>query len=124
VSEEENSMARLNTKGKVKLLRVNQRGDAFGSATDRITAEVILQLVGDDRRSFGFRMLDDGDLPVRRAYLDLLRDALNHGHIVNIDFDIAEGKTKGTIVRVWLTPAPPRPATVPRFANGEVARAG
>ena len=117
-------MARLNTKGKVKLLRVNQRGDALGSSTDRITAEVILQLVGDDRRSFGFRMLDDGDLPVRRAYLDLLRDALNHGHIVNIDFDIAEGKTKGTIVRVWLTPAPPKSATVPRFANGEVVRAG
>ena len=114
-------MATLNAAGTVKLLRVNERGGAFGSQTDRITAEVILQLTGDDRRSFGFRMLDDVNLPVRRAYLDLLRDALNHGHIVHIDFDIADGMTKGTIVRVWLTPAP-RAASpkVPRFAVGEM----
>jgi len=116
-------MARLSAKGNVKLLRVNERGDAFGSQSDRITAEVILQLVGDDRRSFGFRMLADANLPVRSGYLDLLRDALNHGHTVNIEFDIEDGKTKGTIVRLWLTPAP-RSASpkLPRFAIGEVAR--
>ncbi len=98
-------MALLNADGKVKLLRVNERGDRFGGPPDQLQAEVILQLE-DDARSFGFRMLDDDDLPVRRGYLDLLRDALNHGHVVHIDFEIAQGSTKGRITRVWLTPAP------------------
>jgi hypothetical protein len=35
--------------------------------------------------------------------LDLLRDAFNHGWRVNFDHEIAAGKTKGTIIRVWLT---------------------
>jgi hypothetical protein len=89
---------------------VNERGDKFGAPSDNITAEVVLKLDREPDRAFGFRMLDDDNLPVRRGYLDLLRDALTHGHDVHIDFNIAEGKTKGEIIRCWLTPAPrPRP---------------
>jgi hypothetical protein len=97
-------MALLNGEGRVTLLRVNERGDRFGPPGDNIVAEVILKLEGEDPRSFGFRLLDDDDLPVRRGYLDLLRDALSFGHTVHIDYEITEGSTKGRIIRLWLTP--------------------
>jgi hypothetical protein len=113
-------MPLLNATGKVSLLRVNERGDSFGAPGDAIVAEVILQL-GDDDRSFGFRLLDDDDLPVRRGYLDLLRDALNHRHVVHVDVEIDEGKKKGEIIRVWLTPAPRvRPGGVAPIFTGEI----
>jgi hypothetical protein len=118
-------MALRNSKGRVALLRVNERKGSFGKSPDSIVAEVILQLEGVASRSFGFRLLDDDDLPVRRAYLDLLRDALNHGHVVHIDYEIAAGKTKGEIVRVWLTPAPRTgPGLVPRFKLADVGKLG
>ncbi|MFF5077909.1 hypothetical protein ACFY36_12715 [Actinoplanes sp. NPDC000266] len=97
-------MAVLNARGKITLLRVNERDDRFGPPDDFITAEVIVQLDREPNRAFGFRLLDDGNLPVRRAYLDLLRDALAHDHEVHIDFDLPPGKTKGRIMRCWLTP--------------------
>lgn len=106
-------MPLLNTRGKVTLLRVNERGDRFGAASDNITAEVIFTLDREPQRAFGFRLLDDDNLPVRHGYLDLLRDALTYGHEVHIDFEIDEGKTKGEIIRCWLTPAPR-----PRFPGG------
>lgn len=98
-------MALLTKTGLLAYLRVNEQGHAYGGHDDRITAEVVVRLEDDDG-AYGFRLLDDDDLPVRQAYVDLLRDAMNHHHEVHLDVDQPEGKKTGIIIRVWLTPTP------------------
>lgn len=115
-------MALLIKTGKLEMLRVNERGDQFGGRGDNITAEVIVQLTGDDG-AYGFRLLDDDDRPVRQGYLDLLRDALAYGHHVKLDVEIEEGKTKGVIVRLTLEPELDRPSPAsPRRRSAVVTR--
>lgn len=92
--------------GTLKALRVNERGDRFGGRDDHIDAEVIVELVGDDG-AYGFHLLDDADRPVRQGYLDLLRDAMNHGHLAHLDVDVDEGKKKGIILRLRVLPRVP-----------------
>lgn len=99
-------MALLTTHGKVASLRVSERDDKFGPAGDNVTAEVIVKLDREPDRAFWFRLLSDANLPVRRGYLDLLRDALTHGHEVHLDFNLPTGKSNGEIIRCTLTPAP------------------
>jgi hypothetical protein len=96
-------MALLNAKGKATLLRVNQVGDKFGPATDNIQAEVILKLDSEPTKAFGFELRTGVNQPVRQGMLDLLRDGFNQNWVINIDYEIAAGKTKGKITRVWLT---------------------
>lgn len=102
-------MALVIRSGMLESLRVNERGDRFGGSGDNITAEVIVQLAGDNG-AYGFRLLDDADRPVRQGYLDLLRDALAYKHEVRLDVEIEEGKTKGTIIRLTVLPQPDRPS--------------
>lgn len=115
-------MALLMKSGRLESLRVNERGDRFGGSGDNITAEVIVQLVGDNG-AYGFRLLDDADRPVRQGYLDLLRDAAAHGHEVKLDVQIEEGKTKGIIIRLTVLPQPDRPGPAsPRLRPRVVTR--
>ena len=93
----------LNTHGKISLLRVHDRGTAYGPPTDRIDVEVVMQFVGRPADAFGFQLRDDAGGPARQGMLDLLRDAFNYGWIANIDYDIPAGKHNGTIIRTWLT---------------------
>jgi hypothetical protein len=93
----------LNTSGRISLLRVHDRGTAYGPPTDRIDVEVVIQFVGRPADAFGFQLRDDATGPARQGMLDLLRDAFNHGWIANIDFDIPAGKRNGTIIRTWIT---------------------
>jgi hypothetical protein len=99
-------MPLVTANGKVASLRVNERGDRFGPSGDNVVAEVIVKLDSQPSRAYWFRLLDDADLPVRRGYLDLLRDALTHGHDVHLDADLPAGKSNGEIIRCTLTPAP------------------
>ncbi len=107
-------MGLINTSGKIKLLRVNEVGDRFGPASDFIQAEVIVQLDGQAANAAsGFKLRADANQPVREGMLDLLRDAFNHGWRVHFDHDVPAGKTKGTIVRVWVT----KDAVLPQAAS-------
>ncbi|WP_328184489.1 hypothetical protein [Marinobacter sp. OP 3.4] len=115
-------MALVIRQGQLESLRVNERGDRFGGSGDNITAEVIVQLAGDDG-AYGFRLLDDEDRPLRQGYLDLLRDALAYGHNVRLDVEIDEGKTKGIIIRLTLEAQPDQPGPAsPRLRDAVVTR--
>jgi hypothetical protein len=93
----------LNKSGAVSLLRVHERGSGFGPPGDFIDVEVVMQFAGDPADAFGFQLRTDANQPVRRGMLDLLRDAFNHGWIVNIDHETPAGKHNGIIERVWVT---------------------
>ncbi|WP_428423124.1 hypothetical protein [Methylibium sp.] len=96
--------------GKIVLLRVNEVGDVFGPANDNMQVEVVVQLdTHIAGAASGFKLRTDGSQPVRQGMLDLLRDAFNHGWRVGFDHQIDAGKTKGIIVRVWITKDPPQP---------------
>ena len=103
-------MALLNMSGKIVMLRVNEVGDSFGKPPDNFIVEVIVQL--DSHKAgaaSGFQLRNDGNQPVRQGMLDLLRDAFNHGWRVHFDHEVPAGKTKGTIVRTWVTKDPATP---------------
>jgi hypothetical protein len=103
-------MALLNMSGKIVMLRVNEVGDSFGKPPDNFIVEVIVQL--DSHKAgaaSGFQLRNDGNQPVRQGMLDLLRDAFNHGWRVHFDHEVPAGKTKGTIVRTWVTKDPTTP---------------
>jgi hypothetical protein len=108
-------MALLNMSGKIVMLRVNEVGDSFGRPPDSFIVEVIVQLDSHAQgAASGFQLRADGNQPVRQGMLDLLRDAFNHGWRVHFDHEVPQGKTKGTIVRTWVTkdPATPTGGTV------------
>ena len=105
--------------GKIVLLRVNEVGDVFGPANDNMQVEVVVQLdTHVAGAASGFKLRVDGSQPVRQGMLDLLRDAFNHGWRVGFDHQIDPGKTKGIIVRVWLTKDPPAPTGGGTFGGG------
>lgn len=114
-------MALLTQSGKIVMLRVNDVGDSFGKPPDNIIAEVIVQLDSQAAgAASGFQLRNDANQAAHQGMLDLLRDAFNHGWRVGFDHQLPAGKTKGTIIRVWLTkdPAAPPPATGPAFPIG------
>ena len=89
---------------KLTLLRVHDVGTGWGGgSTNFINVEVVIKLNKQTDMAFGFELRDDGNRPARQGMLDLLRDAFNHGHTVNIDYDIDPGDKNGKLVRVWLT---------------------
>ncbi|HKZ03924.1 MAG TPA: hypothetical protein VJU81_00515, partial [Methylomirabilota bacterium] len=102
-------MPRLQVIGRLSLLRVHELGTKYGPPSDQIDVEVVVQFHGSPNRAFGFRLRDDARGPAREGMLGLLRDGFNHGWIVGIDYDIAEGKSNGVLMRVWLTKPPPSP---------------
>ena len=93
----------INASGQINLLRVHDRGTAYGPPSDQIDVEVVMQFAGKPADAFGFQLRTDANGPARQGMLDLLRDAFNHGWIVSIDYEIAEGKHNGQIIRVWIT---------------------
>jgi hypothetical protein len=93
-------MALVQSSGKVTFLRVHNRGTKFGPPADQIDVEVVVQLSSPRGKSFGFQLRDDAQRPARQGMLDLLRDTFNNGWIAVLDYEIAEGKKNGIIIRV------------------------
>ena len=93
----------LNTSGTLSLLRVHDLGTEYGPPSDQIDVEVIIQFTGRPTEAYGFQLRNDNNFPARRGMLDLLRDGFTNGHVVNIDYNIDQGKHNGVIIRVWLT---------------------
>jgi hypothetical protein len=95
-------MPRLQAVGRLKFLRVHDRGTKFGPPADQIDVEVIFGIEGREG-GLGFQLRDDANRPARQAMLDLLRDAFAHGWTVHTDYDIEENRKNGVAMRVWLT---------------------
>jgi hypothetical protein len=95
--------ATLNASGRIAVLRVHEVGGKYGPPTDQIDVEVVVTLQGQPGKAFGFQLRSDGNQPVRRGMLDLLRDAFANNWVVNVDYNIAAGKNNGIIIRVWLS---------------------
>ena len=95
----------LETKsGKIVLLRVNEVNDIYGPPGDNMQVEVVVRLdTMAEGAASGFQLRADASQPAREGMLRLLRDALAHDWRVSFDHDIAPGKTKGRIIRVWIT---------------------
>jgi hypothetical protein len=93
-----------NKSGKIVMLRVNEVNDSYGPPGDNMKVEVVVRLdTMAEGAASGFKLRTDGSQPVRQGMLDLLRDGFNHGWRVHFDHKIDAGKTKGEIIRVWLT---------------------
>lgn len=101
---EANATTLYGAKGKLTLLRVHALGSGFGPPQDQIDVEVVIRLNSKPGESFGFQLRDNNnDTAVRRAMLDLLRDAFKNNWTVNIDYYMNPGKKNGILHRVWLT---------------------
>lgn len=83
----ENAMRLLEAEGLVTFLRINNVKTGFGGGkTNWIDAEVIFSLDSHPGRSFGFKLRDDNNFPVRQGMLALLRDAIIHDLKVKTDY--------------------------------------
>lgn len=95
-------MGILNERGELTLLRVHDVGTGFGPPSDLLDAEVVVMLDSQPGKAFGFQLREDGNRSVRQGMLGLLRDAYTHGYTVSMDVDLPDGRSHGTIFRVWL----------------------
>jgi hypothetical protein len=89
----------LTLAGRLAQLRVNEVDGRFGPPSDRLDAEVIVELDSAPGRFFGFQLRRDGDEQVRTQMLDTLRAALNQDRPVRIDFR-RTGVRNGELIRV------------------------
>lgn len=96
-------MPRLQSSGKLRLLRVHDVGSKYGPAADQIDVEVVFGLKEEPKKSFGFKLRNDTQRLAHQGMLDLLRDAFVGNLTVTTDYDIAEGKQNGVAMRVWLS---------------------
>lgn len=94
----------IQTRGKVTFLRVHNVGSGYGPPDDHIDVEVVTGLDSKPDRRMGFQLRDDEHRAARQGMLDLLRDAYNHGHRVEIDYsiDLEGGDKNGEAIRVAL----------------------
>ena len=86
--------------GQITFLRVNDIGGRFGPPDDFIDVEVVTKIDTQPDRGMGFQLRNDGNEPVRRAMLDLLRDALSRKSSVCLEYFLQPGKKNGILNRV------------------------
>jgi hypothetical protein len=92
--------------GRLKLLRVHDKGTKYGPPSDQLDVEVIVQFFERPNEAFGFQLRDDSQGPAREGMLGLLRDGFNHGWTVTIDFDRVASHVNNRAIRVVLTRPP------------------
>jgi hypothetical protein len=90
---------RLSITGTPVLLRVHESGSGYGPPSDRLDADVVVQLDTAPGRSFGFTLRNGPTLRAHRGLLTLLRAAFNDNRPVTIEYD-RTGPRNGRIVRV------------------------
>jgi photosystem II stability/assembly factor-like uncharacterized protein len=91
----------VNLTGRIILLRVNEVGDRFGTPSDDISAEVIVQLDSRPDLAFGLQLRRDTNLLERRAAFNSLKTAFKQDMSIAIDYRRTSLHT-GAIVRVFL----------------------
>ena len=85
--------------GRITRLRVHELGGGFGPPTDRLDAEVIVELDTEPEKAFGLQLRANAERRVAKGMLDVLRDTFNRGRPVRIEF-VRSGCRTGRIVRV------------------------
>ena len=85
--------------GRITRLRVHELGGGFGPPTDRLDAEVIVELDSEPEKAFGLQLRANAERRVAAGMLDVLRDTFNRGRPVRIEF-VRSGCRTGRIVRV------------------------
>jgi hypothetical protein len=90
---------RLSITGTPVLLRVHETGSGYGPPSDRLDADVVVQLDTAPGRSFGFTLRNGPTVRARRGLLTLLRAAFNENRPVTIEYD-RTGPRNGRIVRI------------------------
>jgi hypothetical protein len=113
--------------GRVTFLRVHEAGTGFGGSgtnildtlggTNFLDADVIFKLESHSDLSFGFKLRDDDDLPVRRGMFDLVKAAVTDDLLIRCDYyQRAEPPPFANceVIRVELTKpkGPTRPETI------------
>lgn len=89
----------IETVGHIVFLRAHEVGSGFGRAPNFLDAEVIVKLVEEPLRAFGFQLRNDANRPARREMFDMLRSAFIAGRPVRLDY-ITIGPLAGQIIRV------------------------
>ena len=93
--------------GLVSFLRVQEPDYATwgGGQTNQVHSEVMFRLHNLPRRTLGFELHDDANLPARRGMLDLLRDAFINDLEVTVDYDelVQPPNHNCLAFRVWMT---------------------
>lgn len=98
-------MPRRRRSGTVTFLRAHELGTGFGPDEDKIDVEFVGQISGAPGDSFGETLRNDDQLPAHRAMFQLLRDGLVHDDLeTTVEYDIAEDRDNGMLVRVELRP--------------------
>ena len=86
------------TTGRISMLRVHEVGTGYGSSTDPIEGEVIIQLDTHGKNGFGFPLRLDGGQMTHKGMLDLFRDAFSNDWSVQIEYQ-KTGPSNATILR-------------------------
>ena len=92
----------VSVSGRLTSLRVHDVGTVYGSKTNRFNVEVVFKLKGH-KKSFGFQLRNDKNLPVRQGMLDILRDAFNNDYLVTISYSSSRGREYGAAYRISIT---------------------
>ena len=87
---------------KVTFLRVHELGSGFGPSHDFIEVEVVFKVDRERDMAFGFKLRDNAAGPANQAMLDVLRDAFNYNHTINVVYEAQRGKKHGTLLRIEL----------------------
>mgnify|MGYP006286844901 CR=1 FL=1 len=93
----------FNASGKISSIRVHALKSGYGPPQDFIDVEVVIKLDSKPEESIGFQLRDNNDdTEVRRAMLDLLKDAFKNNWNVSITYWMEPGKKNGILHRVTV----------------------
>lgn len=95
-------MTRLRRSGRIDLLRVHELKTRFGPDNDRIDVEVVAKVDAEPGHAFGTTLRNDDRLPSHEGMLALLRDGITHDLETTVEYDLDEGRSNGTLIRVEL----------------------
>ena len=91
----------LQARGKIILIHMVDVGVRYGPPSDQIDAEVVVKLDSQPGKAFGFQLRNDANGLVHQGMLSLLRDALNNGWTVTIDYnEINRNRMNSMLIRV------------------------
>ncbi len=83
--------------GRITIIDIREIGIGYGPSSDRINVDVIIHLDSAPQRAFGFQLRNDQQLQVRKAMLELLKDAFRNNWTVTIDINDVPGRSNAVI---------------------------
>lgn len=95
-------MALLRRSGQVNFLRVHDLKTGYGPGDDQIDGEMVAKIDSEPDHAFGTTLRDDDRLPSHEGMLALLRDGITHDLETTVDYDLGEGRSNGSLMRVEL----------------------